>query len=485
MLDTSNSQSIKTLLLNLVVLTIFFSVNARASDTEDYLAQLKKYYEKSNSIEAFSLTHRYLGRSDPYQSWDYQAPSRYQAFKVTDIDMVNRHYAQNVVHWYSGGLHTDEVHFQKGSESFRYERNGIYYGKGAVKQSLNSFELYKNLTLMNLDFFAIDPLLQEKNVNQNISIRKNEETGQTTLIHKSGKNNVIEYTFNDSPLRLSFINNKVRNRIYEYDDYITQNGITFASSVIKYYNGDKIPSYITVNEKFDSINKIEPEKLNLPSEYNPLNPIKDKELKSQKISPSLYVISNVSANKNILIKLIGNNIMVLGAPSNSRSGEQLLEHIAQKFPDKKVVSVYVTHPYSDHIGSLAVFAERGITIFADSYTISAIKEYPRFSKMVDTFKFQHIEHTQKIDGIKFYVLENSRSKRQSFAYIEDHGVIYQADFLEIASDNTIPKLLPRYSKTFIEFIRSEKLKFNRIVGQHRNNNISLDVVNMAYQANTI
>lgn len=481
----SNSQSIKTLLLNLVVLITFVSVNAKASDTENYVAQLKRHYEKSNSIEAFSLTHRYLGRSDPYQSWDYQAPSRYQAFKVTDIDMVNRHYAQNVVHWYSGGLLTDEVHFQNDSESFRYERNGMYYGKGAVKQSLNSFERYKNLTLMNLDFFAVTPLFEEKNVNTNISIRKNEEAGQTTLIHKSGGNKTIEYTFNDSPLRLSVINNKVRNRIYEYDDYITQNGITFSRSVLKYYNGDTIPSYITVNEKFSSIKEIEPEKLNLPSEYNQLNPVKGKGLKSQQIYSNLYVISNISANQNILIKLIGDNIMVLGAPSNNRSGEQLLEHIAQKFPDKKVVSVYVTHPYSDHIGSLPVFAERGITIFADSYTIAAIKEYPRFSKMIDTFKFQHIEHNQKIDGVKFYVLENSRSKRQSFAYIEDQKVIYQADFLEIASDNTIPKLLPRYSKTFIEFIRSEKLKFNRIVGQHRNNNISLDVVKMAYQANTI
>tara|TARA_R110000737_G_scaffold352819_1_gene400513 strand:+ start:1972 stop:3426 length:1455 start_codon:yes stop_codon:yes gene_type:complete len=484
-LITSNSQSLKALFLNLVVLITFVSVNAIASDTEEYVAQLKRHYEKSNTIEAFSLTHRYLGRSDPYQSWDYQAPSRYQAFKVTDIDMVNRHYAQNVVHWYSGGLLTDEVHFQNDSESFRYERNGSYYGKGAVKQPLNSFERYKSLTFMNIDFFAVAPLFEEKNVTQNISKRKNEEAGQTTLIHKKGGNKTIEYTFNDNPLRLSFINNKVRSRIYEYDDYITQNGITFARSVIKYYNGDTIPSYITVNEKFSSIKEIEPEKLNLPSEYNQLNPIKDKGLKSQQISPNLYVISNVSANQNILIKLIGNNIMVLGAPSSNRSGEQLLEHIDQKFPDKKVVSVYVTHPYSDHIGSLAVFAERGITIFADSYTIAAINEYPRFSKLIDTFKFQHIKHNQKIDGVKFYVLENSRSKRQSFAYIEDHGVIYQADFLEIASDNTIPKLLPRYSKRFIEFIRTEKLQFTRIVGQHRNNHISLDVVNRAYQANTI
>ena len=244
------------LFLHIVVLLTLITANAQASDTEEYVTHLKKHYEKSNSIKAFSLSHRYLGRSDAYQSWDYQAPSRYQAFKVTDIDMVNKHYAQNVMHWYTGGLFIDEVHFQNDSESFRYERNGIYYGKGAVKQPLNSFERYKSLTLMNLNFFAVDPLLKEKSVNQNISIRKNKENGQTILTHNVGENKTVEYTFSDSPLRLSFINNKVKGRIYEYDDYITQNGVTFARSVIKYYNNDTIPSYITVNEKFNFIKKI-------------------------------------------------------------------------------------------------------------------------------------------------------------------------------------------------------------------------------------
>ena len=40
------------------------------------------------------------------------------------------------------------------------------------------------------------------------------------------------------------------------------------------------------------------------------------------------------------------------------------------------------------------------------------------------FKFQTIADGELIDGVRFYVLENSRAKRQSFAYFEDKGIIY-------------------------------------------------------------
>ena len=88
-----------------------------------------------------------------------------------------------------------------------------------------------------------------------------------------------------------------------------------------------------------------------------------------------------------------------------------------------------------------------------------------------------------IDGARFYVLENTHSKRQSFVHFKDSGIIYQEDFLEVAFDNTIAKVIPNYTKTFIDFVRSKKLEFSRIVGHHYNNNISVEVMNKTYDAN--
>jgi hypothetical protein len=155
----------------------------------------------------------------------------------------------------------------------------------------------------------------------------------------------------------------------------------------------------------------------------------------------------------------------------------------KQFPQKKITSVYVTHPYSDHIAGLTAYAKLGAEIRADAYSIEAIKAYPRFKEDLETFKFQMIANDELIDGVRFYVLENFRAKRQSFAYFESSGIIYQSDFLEVAFDNTIPNILPSYTKTFIDFIRRKQLKIERIVGHHRNNDISIDVINKLYDSN--
>ena len=390
-----------------------------------------------------------------------------------------------MVHHFTGGLLLDEVHFQNDNESLRYEKNGISLGKRVSKQSMNSFERYKNLTMMNIDFFAVRPLLEETNVDTNIKLHQNELSKQTSLTHKVADDKVMEYVFSSSPLRLLSINNKARRRIYIYDDYQTSHGITYARSLVKYYNGDTIPSYITHMDNFEIIEEIEPTKLQLPEGYGSVILKSDKSLISTEIAPDLYLVSNASANRNTLFKINGNDIMVFGAPVNRKRSEQTIELISDQFPQKKITSVYITHPYSDHIAGLAAFAKLGAVIRADAYSIEAIKTYPRFKEEIATFKFQTITDDELIDGVRFYVLENSRAKRQSFAYFEDKGIIYQSDFLEVAFDNTIPQILPSYSKTFIDFVRSKQLKFDRIVGHHRNNNISLEVMNKSYDTNTM
>lgn len=468
-----------------IIFICVYVPKASSGELETFIADLKLHYQNSSSISAFSLTHRYLGRSNPYQSWDYKTPSRYQAFKVTDIDLTKKHYAQNVVHNFTGNLYFDEVHFQNDSESLRYERNGISIGKRVIKQSLNSFERYKNLTLMNVDFFAVRPLLEENLITKNISFFKDPLSSKVTLTHQVAGDILVEYEFNTSPLRLLSINNKLKRRIYNFDDYQTTNGLTFARSLVKYYNGDSIPSIITRIEKFEILEKVEPTKLVLPKGYGPVIPKADKHLTSQQIASDIYLVTDSSASRNTLFKVNDEDIMVFGAPVSTKLSEQTIKLILEPFPNKKITSVFVTHPHSDHIAGLPAFVKHGVTVYADFYTIEAIKAYDRFADNIDQYKFKTIEHEDLIDGVRFHILESSQAKRQSFAYFEDDGIIYQSDFLEVAFDNTIAKILPSYSKAFIDFVRNKKIKINRIVGHHRNNNISMEVVNKSYQANTM
>ncbi len=462
-----------------------FSFCTYGKEAKSFISSLKVHYQSTSSIKAFSLTHSYLGRSDPYQSWDFQAPTRYKAFKITDIDTDKQHYYQNVVHHYTGGLYFDEVHFQNSEESLRYERNGISFGKSAIKQNMNSFNRYKNLTLMNLDFFAVRPLLAESDIAGKIEYKQDETAGTVTLIHRPSEDKKMEYVFNTEPLYLVSINNKSRKRIYLYSDYRHSNDYYFAHNLVKKYNGDTIPSFITRIEKFEEIEAIEPEKLMLPSRYYKAAPDKKSALTTTPIAKNIYLLTDSSSIRNVLFKINNNDITVFGVSRNSKSSKRVIDTIKQRFPNKEITAVFVTHPYSDHISGLLPYIEQGAKIYADAYTIKAMEAFPRFSEITKKFNFETITNGQVIDDVRYYVLENARSKRQSFAYFEQGGIIFQTDFLEVAFDNTIANILPSYSKRFIEFVRSEQLKINRIVGFHRNNDITLEVMNSSYQTNTM
>jgi len=450
-----------------------------AGETDDFVTKLKIHYQKTQSITGFSMTHNYLylGHNASYSSWDYQAPNRYTAFKVTEFDLEKKHYFENVIHNYSGGRKLDEIHFHNDTDSFRYAKNGLPYGKRLKSQDMDDYEGFKNLIMVNVDFFAIRPLLEESNIEAAIKLHHDKTSGRTTLIHTSADDHVVEYVFGDSPLRLLSLNNKSMRRIYFYDDYKTNNGLTFARSIVQYTNGDMTPTFIKHIASLDIIEEIEPVKLNIPKGYGPIIPKRDRTLHSSNIAPDLYLVTDSSAWRNSLFKVTGDEIMVFGAPISADLARKTIKLITDQHPKKKITSVYVTHPHGDHIAGLSAYAKRGISILADAYTIEATRAYPPFAADIAKFKFQTIKHKQMIDGVQFYVLENSHSKKQSFVHFKHSGIIYQADFLEVAFDNTTAKEIPNYTKTFIDFIKNEQLKINRIVGHHNNNNIPVEVVN--------
>jgi hypothetical protein len=350
---------------------------------------------------------------------------------------------------------------------------------------MTSFERYTRLTLMNVDFLAIRPILQETDHSR---IQISQQQNQITVLHTSNDKK-MEYRFDTRSLRLTSIFDHNRKRLLEYSDYRTRNGLTFAGSVTKFYDGNDenkgVPSFITWIEEVKIIDKVEAEKLQLPDGYGPVIPESDKTLTAEKIAADLYLVTDASASRNTLFKVNGDDIMMFGAPVSNKRSEETIALIQRQFPNKKITSVYVTLPYSDHIAGLPAYAAIGAKILADAYSIDAIKHYPRFAEVTDTFKFKTIEHQHKLDGVQFFVLENSRAKRQSFAYFPQQQIIYQSDFLEVAFDNTIAKVYPSYSKAFLDFIASQELTIKRVVGQHRNNNIRPEILSKIALADTI
>jgi len=456
---------------------------AWAGEVDDFVAKLKIHYQKSPSLEAFSLNYHYLGGVNPSYAWDYQAPERYIAIRMVEIDLLKKQFVENDIHHFTGGRTFNRILFQNDTQSLFYDQNGLTLGKQILKQSMDSFEEKKGFIFINVDFLAVTPLLEETDVAEKIGFQTNKVSAEITLTHKISDDNVIDYVFADKPLRLVSIDNKSQDKVYIYDNYQTTNGITFARSIHKYYGGVTKPSFIHRIDSLNILEKIDPVRFQVPKEFGPIIPERDRTLFSKKIAPDLYLVTNAASSRNSLFKVNGDEITIFGGTSSAELAEQTIKLIVNEFPNKNITSVYVTHPHGDHIAGLLPYVKHGMKILTDAYSIEAIKAYPRFTNDISTFKFQTIEHDQMIDGAHFYVLESLHSKRQSFVHFKDKGIIYQADFLEVAFDNTIAKVMPNYTKTFIDFIRKEQLTFNRIIAHSRNNNISVAVMNKVYDAN--
>jgi glyoxylase-like metal-dependent hydrolase (beta-lactamase superfamily II) len=473
---------ISTFACLILLSTIIFTATVRAESATDFIFKLRAHYQKAPKLEVFALNYHYLGRENPYQTWDYQSPVRYMALRLVEVDLKKKHFAENDIHHFSGGLTVNRVQFHNDKESVFYDKNGLSLGRSIINQGLDTFEEFKAQNFMNLDFLAVKPLLGEVNIATTIRLHQDKASEKTTLTHTVSDNNIIEYVFGENPLQLLSINNISLRKVYLYDDYQTTNGITFARSILKYYDGVTKPSFVHRIDQLHILDEIEPARFLVPKEFGPIITDSDRTLVSKEIAPALYLVTNAATSLNNLFKVDGDEITVFGGAVSPQRAEETINLILSQFPKHKINAIYVTHPHGDHIAGLLTYAKRGISIQADAYSIAAIKDYPPFADDIAQFKFKTIEHNQVIDNVQFYVLENSHSKRQSFAYFNDSGIVFQADFLRIAFDNTIPKVIPNYTTTFIDFVRSKELKINRIVSYHRNNNISLETMNKTYQA---
>ncbi len=455
---------------------------ASAGETEEFVAKLKTHYQITLPIKVFSLNHHYLNKQyRDLDYWNYQSPNRIMAQRVVEVDLVKKHFYDNDIYYTSGGRLLDRAHFQNDKESFAYERNGSSLGKHILNQGMGNFDRMGYI-VMDVDFLVVRSLLEETNIEGNIILHQDRKSGTTTLTHKTSDDNVIDYEFSNNPLQLVLLNNKSKRAIFVYSDYQTTRGITYARTVHQYYDGATEPNYIIYNDQFNIIEKVDPAKLQVPQGYGPEIPKSDGVLVSKEIAKDLYLATDSSASRNSLFKVNGDEIMVLGASGYPALAEQTIKLILDQFPKKKITSVYVTHPHGHQIAGLKVYVDQGIEIIADEYSIAAIKAYPRFADDIARFKFRTIEHEQIIDGAHFYVLENMHAKRQSFVYFKDSGIIFQAHFLHIPFDNTIAKVIPNYTRTFIDFVRNKQLKFSRIVANYRNNNISIEIMNKTYDA---
>jgi len=455
---------------------------AKEPTKHPFMEQLKKHYQDNSSLERFDITFKAYSPSAS-QSYDVNHPDLTYRRQKSQFDFSKKQYFSHMTRGnFPGGFLFETKEFQKGQQSVSYDVNGVLYGKQVIERPLNAYA--REVSELNdiVDFFAIKELINANLMTDKIEIKVNNMANSVKVKLIDKQQGIVNYEFQQKPIRLKSMHREKENRTLTYSQYIYDSGISYASSII--YKTQRGETNYSI-DKLKQTMGISAMTLAIPTGYGPLVKRTKQALMTEKLAKNLYMISHVSRDRHVVYQVNGNKITVFGAPSSDKVSEDVMAHIYKKFPMKKISHVYITHPHNDHIGGLTAYAKKGTTILADTYSVNTIKAYPRFAKDIAIFKFHPFKNKDLINGARFYIPKNSHAKGQSFVHFEQSEIIYEGDLLEIPFDNTIATYMSAVEKEFVEFVHMEKLKIKRIVGHHRNGNISPEVMNSYYQANNV
>jgi len=454
---------------------------AEEVSSERIINQLKSHYQISDKLNKFSITYK-TSETFGSQSYDFNHPEKSYFRTNIEIDTTKKEYFLHTTSGkFPGGFVFETKEIQKNMERYEYDVNGVLYGKRIIERNTKYGFKRKLQEISNIvDVLAINPLLSSLFDVSSIKTKVDKKSNTLVLEQSTIDHGKISYTFQLKPIQLMSIYKENNDQMYTYRESVYSNGINYASQVLL-REGNTETEYSI--ERLSKIINIESMKLSAPEGYAPIVKRGKKSLTTEMIATNLYIINNVYGDRNVLYKVSDNGIVLFGAPGSDKESEKVAALINKQFPMKNITHVYVTHPHGDHIGGLTSYVKSGVIILADAYSVEAIKAFPEFSKDIAFFNFHTITHKELFNGVRFYIPPNSHAKGQSFAYFEKPQIIYEGDFLEIPFDNTIATYMSKVEQMFVEYIRMENLQISRIVGHHRNGNISPKTMNQYYQVN--
>lgn len=463
----------------MLALVLTPSSHAAEVDPTPFLEKLRAHYKHAANFKKYELKYHFSFKA-PYQSFDYKKPDSSYAERIAEINMEAKQYHIYTGYRFLGGYSIAYNSFQTGDISRQYNIEGVMMGKRIADLGAGSYERIKSQNNSHIDFLAVTPLLSSTEQDKVIASRE-PETGHINVSHTNADGKETRYSFSQNPIRLVSVADPARGEKSIFVNYVTKGGITYASQSNEYENGDLVGHFYIDDLK--AISGIDPDKFKIPTGYDTVPYEADPALTAEKLSEGTYVLSDAVASRNILVKKGTAGVTVFGAPDGEELSEKVIAFTQQTFPGTPITAVFVSHAHSDHISGLPTYTTLGATILADAYTIEAIKHFTPFKENIEGFKFQTISHREQMRDIRFYVPNNPHVKGQGFVYFNDMKLIYQGDYLVIPADGTIPSHLSDVERGFIDFVRSEGLNINRIIGNHHNSNITLDMMNTYYAKN--
>lgn len=459
---------------SLLYLFLFISFSGSAQSAKEFLNDAMQVYGPWETVKTFSYGldgYRVaVAQGKTYKSGEKQ---KYYNKKIFDY-INNKAYEQNA-NVFPGGYifnfatisHDTIIH----SWDIDQNRLGKTLNKGTTAQAKQIFNFRNN----QIAYYKVKELYESSD--SVVMLPNNGDGVRIQRIPSTG--NHAFYNFNNEKKLLSVEAPASKQKLV-FSDYTTENNFTYAKNVSLYVNDDLAWEEQIKNLDFNFVPH--PAQFNLPEGYT-ITPRGEPSV--SEIAKDIFLIEKIGGDRNVVFVNMDNYVVVIEAPLSSDTSKDVIKRIKETIPGKQIKYVFTTHFHSDHTGGLRQYAFEDATLLMAENTTAYIndlmvaKQQDDFANsgkqpVIQTFN-KKLELKDKNHHIVFYEVPNSHADGMALAYFPKEKIIYQGDLLSVPLDGSLP-----YSIAVIQemqqFIETNKLKYNRIIGHHGLHNITPEMV---------
>jgi glyoxylase-like metal-dependent hydrolase (beta-lactamase superfamily II) len=253
-------------------------------------------------------------------------------------------------------------------------------------------------------------------------------------------NNVVLYINKETllPLKIVTYSNEPRSSPLSeiiFQSYrVLDNGILIPNEVTTFSNGIRQSTIIHQAIKF---NKAANASLLLVPKGCELTD-KLEEASVEEIASNIFFVKDLETGYNATFVNCTDHIVILDAPLSPGFSEKMINVIRQKFSDKPVKWVILSHYHNDHIGGLQRFIQQGAGVVSTKamydFSIRTLEESAEFNSK-QAGQIAHIDVTKDTlihDGltpIRVLRVRNSHVNDMIMVYFPKQKVLWQADLL--------------------------------------------------------
>jgi glyoxylase-like metal-dependent hydrolase (beta-lactamase superfamily II) len=206
------------------------------------------------------------------------------------------------------------------------------------------------------------------------------------------------------------------------------------------------------------------------------HPISAPEIDS--VAPGLFVARYTAFNNRSLIIERRDDLVVVEAPVSSEATEGLLAALLQRWPNKAVAQLIVTHHHPDDAGGIRPFIARDIPIVTTPGNLAYFEDVARadFHRAPDRLwreprrpRFVTVNARHEIsDGdvrIELFDVgaETTHTAEYLIAYLPHAGLVFHGDLLAVPDDGTVKPASPR-TRGLAEAVKARGLTVSSYVG---------------------